>query len=228
MLEEDVFPPEFLRRFPVYLLLDCSGTMHGEPMTAVNEGLEMIHQLLLRDAEAREIAYISVINFAQDVEMYPLVPVEEFEPPTLTAGGLTALGTAFQALLESIEHDLIVNSVSRKGDYRPIVFLLSDGKPTDSYRDVVDKVKALKRHRPAITALGCGPDVDKKVLHEITDDVYLMPEIDAGTLKKYFKWITDVLITKTHVPGATPPSASTIDGIVADTTDEDEEDDKEE
>jgi len=194
MAEDTFMPPEFIRRFPVYLLLDCSGSMHGEPITVVSEGLDMIYYELMEDPEATERVFISVITFAEQAEMEPLVPIDEFVPPTLMASGHTAMGAAFAALVDSIEKDLIKNDSNRKGDYRPLVFLLTDGIPSDNYKDEISRLKALKRLKPTIVALGCGPETNKVMLHEVTEHVFLMHEFEAENLRSYFRWVSSAII----------------------------------
>ena len=119
------------RRLPVYLLLDCSSSMQGNPIIAVGEGLYMMHNLLMDDPRTVDTAYISVITFASHATQYALVGVDQFQPPQLTASGTTAMGDAFRLLADSIEQDLTPNTGSQHGDYRPLVFLLTDGEPTD-------------------------------------------------------------------------------------------------
>lgn len=52
-----------LRRLPVYLLLDTSGSMHGEPIEAVKNGVQTLLTTLKQDPYALETAYVSVITF---------------------------------------------------------------------------------------------------------------------------------------------------------------------
>ena len=52
-----------MRRLPIYLLLDCSGSMMGEPITAVQTGLQNLVATLRQDPYALETAFISVITF---------------------------------------------------------------------------------------------------------------------------------------------------------------------
>ena len=118
-----------VRRLPVYFLLDCSGSMSGDPITAVNEGVTMIHRELLNDPRALETVYISIITFSSRADQYQLTPIDQFRPPILSAGGSTAMGEAFRILVQSIEQDLVLNNPpTQHGDYRPLVFLLTDGE----------------------------------------------------------------------------------------------------
>jgi len=182
---------ENLRRLPIYLLLDCSGSMEGEPIMAVNEGMSILYRELINNPRAVETAWICVITFAEEASKYPLVPIDQFQPPLLAAGGGTPMGGAFRALADSIETDLLPNTRGSKGDYAPIVFFLTDGEPTDAYEVQLARLRALQGNRsPTIIALGCGANVRTDVLHKVTDQVYVMHEITSERLRSFFRWVS--------------------------------------
>ena len=52
------------RRLPVYLLLDTSGSMSGEPIEQVKNGVQMLVASLRQDPYALETAWLSVITFS--------------------------------------------------------------------------------------------------------------------------------------------------------------------
>lgn len=193
---------EYTRRLPVYLLLDCSGSMTGNAIIAVNEGLWMIYHLLMTDPQALETVHISVIRFSDYADQYELTPIDHFQPPTLTASGMTAMGAALRLLSQSIEQDLLVNTPTQHGDYRPLVFLLTDGSPTDNYREAVQKLKLLRgSQRPTIVAVGCGEQVNAAILHELTDDVFLMHTTTPENINSFFKWVSGSIVATSHAVG---------------------------
>ncbi|HXZ06364.1 MAG TPA: VWA domain-containing protein [Ktedonobacteraceae bacterium] len=194
---------EYTRRLPVYLLLDCSGSMAGEAIIAVNEGLGMIYRLLMADPQALETVHISVICFSDHADQYGLTPIDKFQPPALTASGTTAMGAALRLLIQSIEQDLLLNTPVQHGDFRPLVFLLTDGAPTDAYRNEIQKLKSLRgSQKPTIVALGCGTAVNQAMLHEVTDNVFLMQTITSEKIKAFFKWISGSIIQTSHAAGS--------------------------
>ena len=86
------------RRLPVYLLLDCSGSMSGEPIEAVRQGLRMLVSDLRGDPQALETAYLSVITFASSAQQVcPLTELMMFQEPNLDASGSTSLTSAQSA-----------------------------------------------------------------------------------------------------------------------------------
>src|ERR1700674_699651 len=115
---------DFVRRRPVYLLLDTSSSMFGAPIQAVQQGVTLIHRELLNNPHAIETVYLSVITFDTTAKQIVELPSgEDFTPPTLTADGNTALGSAITLLNESLDRELHANTEGRKGDYRPLIFM---------------------------------------------------------------------------------------------------------
>jgi len=85
------------------------------------------------------------------------------------------LGAALRELGRGLDTDLLPNSPDRKGDYKPLAFLLTDGAPTDEWRSAAQALKSRTTTRMGtFVALGCGDKIDTNVLKEVTDNVLLM------------------------------------------------------
>ena len=92
-----------MRKLPVYLIVDTSTSMRGEPIAAVEEGIRVLHNSLRRNPYALEVAYLSVITFATEVvQLVPLTEVALFTPPKLVAKGRTNLGAALAGMGASV------------------------------------------------------------------------------------------------------------------------------
>ncbi|MDR0974685.1 MAG: VWA domain-containing protein [Ruminococcus sp.] len=180
---------EFTRRLPVYLLLDISGSMQGEPIEALKNGISALLTELKSDPQALETAYLSVITFNSVArQLTPLTELMLFTEPELRAAGATALGAALSLLSECIESEVKKSSPTQKGDWKPLVFILTDGAPTDDWRA---GLAALKRAGAAnIIACAAGAVADTKVLKEITPNVVMMNSSGAGDLARFFTWVS--------------------------------------
>ena len=96
-----------MRRLPVYLLVDVSGSMHGEPIESVKNGLQLLVAALRKDPQALETAYLSVITFGSSAQqIVPLTELSAFNMPEISAGGCTVLGEALQLVCKCRENEV--------------------------------------------------------------------------------------------------------------------------
>src|SRR5271169_6742584 len=108
------------RRLPVYLLLDCSGSMAGQPIAAMQMGIKGLLSDLRNDPQALETVWLSVITFASTAQqIVPLTDIHEFDAPDLVASGTTALGEAIDLLRDRIGEEVRQTTPTQKGDWKP-------------------------------------------------------------------------------------------------------------
>jgi uncharacterized protein YegL len=185
------------RRLPIYLLLDTSGSMAGAPIQAVNQGVNLLYNELMNDPSAIETVYIAVITFDSQAQMAtPLTELIQFQPPTLNAGGTTSLGAALRLLNDSLDRDIRGNTPAQKGDYKPLVFLMTDGMPTDSWEREADAIKNRPKQKIAnIIAVGCGGNVDEGVLKRVAHIALMMDTVTPDQINQFFKWVSQSVST---------------------------------
>jgi len=95
------------RRLPVYLLLDVSGSMMGQPIEAVRQGVKAVINDLKTDPQAMETAYISIITFGSEArQILPLTEILSFQEPNIEASGTTALGAALSILDNCLDNEV--------------------------------------------------------------------------------------------------------------------------
>ena len=181
------------RRLPIYLLLDTSASMQGVAIEAMNESLHVFAQALRNEPHALQTAYISVITFGGQAEQrLSLVACDEFEPPRLIASGNTPLGQALMLLDAAIEREVRVHSVEHKGDWKPLVFLFTDGEPTDGnqWRTALARIKE-RRDKKVINIISIGaPGANIQLLKEIGGPVLQMNTLTSESVQDFFGWIT--------------------------------------
>jgi uncharacterized protein YegL len=183
-----------MRRLPVYLLLDTSGSMTGEPIESVKSGVQMLVAALRQDPYALETAYLSVITFSSTAhQAVPLTELSLFQVPNISASGTTALGGALSLAASKIEEEVTNTTMEMKGDWKPMVFIMTDGVPTDDWQK---GLSAFKQKKVGVTvACAAGNAADTKILKQITDIVVELDTADASSISAFFKWVSASIST---------------------------------
>lgn len=199
---------DYIRRLPVYLLLDCSGSMMGEPIEAVRQGVKALLSELKGDPQALETAYLSVITFDSSArQVIPLTELMQFQEPELKASGATALGGALNVLMECVNSEVRKSSETQKGDWRPLVFILTDGAPTDveAFGQAAQALKGMKAAN--IVACAAGSRADTTYLRQITENVLMMNTLSAGDMARFFAWVSGSIKMSSKSLDARPGAA---------------------
>jgi len=205
-----------VRRLPIYILADTSGSMEGDPIEAVKQGIRSLQTNLLGDPSAIETAWLSVISFDDvAVQKVPLTDICEFVPPDLDAGGVTSMASALRLLLECIDVEVSRSGGAVKGDWRPLVFLLTDGTPTDKkgepsddWREPAAELK--RRELGNIIALACGEHASVETLKEIADTVLYMRDMSLDSFSRFFRWVSHTVSAASQRHGRETPRGEVV------------------
>lgn len=183
-----------MRRLPVYLVLDTSGSMYGEPIEAVKNGVQTLISTLRSDPYALETAFISIITFNTNAQQVTsLTELASFQQPTIDAGGCTALGGALELLAQKIDAEVTKTTAEQKGDWKPLVFLMTDGEPTDDITHGLAEFR--KRKTGMVVACVAGTGANTNTLKQITENVVSLDTADSATIKAFFKWVSASIST---------------------------------
>ena len=183
-----------MRRLPVYLLLDTSGSMFGEPIEAVRNGVQVLVSTLRSDPYALETAYLSIITFNNKAQQVtPLTELAAFQTPAIDANGCTALGEALSLLAQCVDREVTKTTADVKGDWKPLVFIVTDGVPTDNLNTGLAEFK--KRKFGTVVACAAGAGADTNTLKQITENVVSLDTADSATIKSFFQWVSASIST---------------------------------
>lgn len=188
-----------MRRLPVYLLIDVSYSMSGEPLQAVQNGIERLASELRKNPYALETAWLSVMTFATDARVdAELTELAMFQSPTLSCRGMTSLGKGLELLGKTINSEVKKSTTDQKGDWKPLVFIMTDGSPTDNWKKGLEKFR--KQKTGVVVACAAGEDADTGVLKEITANVVKLATTDEDSIGEFFKWVSSsVQVSSTKI-----------------------------
>ena len=196
--------------------------MKGEPIESVKVGIETMMSTLRNDPYALETVNISIITYDKDVkQILPLTPIDELQLPEITTpdSGPTHTGAALEMLLDRVSKEVNKGTPEQKGDWMPLLFLMTDGKPSDlqAFNQVVPKVKA----SPFATIVCCaaGPKAKTDDLRHLTDKVYQIDTLDSASLMKFLKWVSGIVQDGNKSMGATdelvlPPPPAEVNLVI--------------
>ncbi len=128
-------------RCPCLLLLDTSGSMRGNPVSELNAGLIAFKEELMADPMAAKRVEIAIVTFGPVRVATEFVTADDFNPPTLTAESDTPMGAAIVQAVDMVRNRKQIYQSNGIGYYRPWIFMLTDGGPTDQWQHAAQLVR---------------------------------------------------------------------------------------
>jgi uncharacterized protein YegL len=196
-----------MRKLPVFFLIDVSESMAGPALDAVSSGLSEIAAALRQDPQALETVHLSIIAFAGKAKVLtPMIELFRFYPPELPLGGGTALGDALEALMAEIDTQVVRGDASRKGDWKPIVFLMTDGRPTDAPGAAIARWKRDYSRRAHMVAVSVGGGADHATLRQIAEDVVVLGDASPDGFRRFLQWMSHSIAAESRAVGEQSPA----------------------
>lgn len=179
--------------------------MKGEPIESVKVGLQTMITTLRQDPFALESVHLSIITFDRDVtNVLPLTELENLQLPDIHTpdSGPTHLGAALEMLCQKVDKEVMKSTEEKKGDWMPLLFIMTDGSPSDlqKFSQMVPEIK--KRHFGNIIACAAGPKAKDSYLKELTDTVVHLDTTDSSTFSQFFKWVSASVSTGNRSMGS--------------------------
>lgn len=193
-----------MRRLPIFFLLDVSESMAGDNLRQLQQGLERLVSALRRDPHALESVFFSVIAFAgKPRTLAPLTELALFYPPRLPIGSGTSLGAALEHLMSEMDRTLVRTSAERKGDWKPVVYLMTDGKPTDDMGPSIARWQQNYARRTTLVAIAVGKHVALDGLRRLTENVLQLDSSSEDDFRRFVDWVTQSVAALSRSVSAT-------------------------
>lgn len=178
-------------RCPCLLLLDTSQSMRGTPIAELNRGLVVFKEELARDSLAMKRVEIAVVTFGPVAILSDFQTPDQFQPANLSTTGDTPMGAAIIEGLEILKQRKATYRSNGIGVYRPWVFLITDGAPTDDWKYAAQLVREGEASDSfSFFAVGVrGANMD--VLNQIAPRG--AQKLDGLKFRELFSWLSSSL-----------------------------------
>lgn len=210
MLEFDAFEAEDFAdnpepRCPCVLVLDCSYSMTANnAIDELNNGIETFKRAIEDNDLAAKRVEVAIVSFGASVDVsQEFTTVDGFQPSPLIANGATPMGTALEQAVEMVANRRKVYRSNAIKSYKPWIFLITDGAPTDSITDAISKIKAGEDNKD-FTFFAVGVEqADMNVLSRLS--THRAPlKLRGIAFGELFQWLSDSLSqVSSDDPGAT-------------------------
>lgn len=194
-------------RCPCVLLLDVSASMRGAPIEELNHGLQAFQAQLLEDSLAMKRVEVSIVTFGPVDIAEPFQGAESFQAPILSSQGATPMGEAIETALDLVQtrkNDYRQNGIAY---YRPWIFLITDGAPTDNWQHAAAMVKEGEGSKAfAFFAIGVeGADMETLAQISVREPL----KLDGLKFQELFRWLSSSLRSVSQsTPGESVPLES--------------------
>ena len=180
------------RPLPVIILADTSGSMEvGGKINILNDAIAEMISTFADEEDTRAEIQVSIITFGgNEARIHTnLMPASQVTWQAMTAAGRTPMGAAFSLAQSIIEnHDIIPSRA-----YRAALILVSDGVPTDDWKEQLHKLLTSDRASKATRfAMGIGEDAEIAILSAFLEDpnAKVFSAHEVREIKKFFRWVS--------------------------------------
>lgn len=185
-------------RCPVVLLLDCSSSMAGDPITALHGAVEGFYQEMAADPIASMSVEVCVIAFGAGVRIIrrfqTVADTQDTPLPALVADGQTPMGEAIRLGLRETTERRSFYKYSGMSAYKPWMVLFTDGQPNDNWQEPARQAREISAKGGLVfLGVGIGSSVDMTTLRAIVPADPGAQLLQGLKFRNFFRWLSDSL-----------------------------------
>ena len=191
-------------RCPCVLLLDTSYSMNGEKIAELSSGLASFAEELRSDPIALKRVEVAIITFGPVQTIQNFVTADLFQMSVFDTTGNTPMGAAILNAIELVEERKTTYRNSGIGYFRPWIFLITDGAPTDSVSAATAAIQEAEASKSLVFyAVGVN-DADMSTLAQIS--VRQPLKLRGLAFRELFLWLSKSLTSVSRSqPGDSVP-----------------------
>lgn len=197
-------------RVPVSICIDTSGSMMGDKIQELIEGIGLFYDAIDEDDDAHDAAEVSVVAFNSGADL-----IQEFasidglkRDIAIAPSGLTYLGEGVNLALDTLEKRKALYSNTGVLYYQPWLVLMTDGQPNGD-KQALDRAVArvtsmVAEKKLTVFPIGIGSDADMNVLARFSPG--RPPLLLKGlSFREFFEWLSkSVSKVSQSMPGGEP------------------------
>ena len=178
-------------RCPCVLLLDTSGSMSGAKIAELNSGLRIFSEELRSDSMTAKQVEVAIVTFGPVQTVQHFVTADVFQAPTLVASGDTPMGAAVQSAILLVAERKATYRANGIGYYRPWLFLITDGAPTD---DVSSATAAIREGEASKSLMFYAVGVEEADMNRLEQIAVRQPlKLRGLSFRELFVWLSNSL-----------------------------------
>jgi len=179
------------------LLLDVSGSMQGDKIKQLNEGFQVFKDDLLQDDLARKRVDLAIITFGEDVKVVSdFTSVDTLPELNFEASGLTPMGYALNLAIDKIEQRKAEYRSKGIDYYRPWIFMITDGEPTDmkpsdsQWKALISRIHTGEAEKRFLFFVVGVEPANMQILKELTPHTRLPLKLKKDKFREMFTWLS--------------------------------------
>lgn len=193
-------------RCPCVLLLDVSYSMSGAPIAALNDAMKAFQEELASDPLASKRVEIATVTFGPVSTTHDFIGAAGWQAPTLSTQGDTPMGAAIERAITLVNDRKAEYRANGVKYYRPWIFLITDGAPTDSWQHAANLVNEGEESKNFALFAVAVEGADTKILDQIAPRGAL--KLEGLRFRELFMWLSASLQSVSQsVPGIEVPLA---------------------